>query len=392
MALQDRHRSRLQNFAESKFLLELQISSQSAALLIPHYFDAKRCSYHCTASQATSSTVQDVRSSCESEFFFFLLLLLLLPRQVFAVLFFMVTSIGAVLLNRSLFATYKFNCPLTATSLQFGVACVILIVAYMLGRFHPSLQVLQTLNVDVKVAVTVLPVSLMFLGMVCLNNFFLMSVGVGFYAIGKSLAIPFSVFLSYLWLRVGSSKMTILACCVISAGVFVSTVFDVEINVQGVILGALSSFFTAGYQIAVKRGLESLSGDQWKLSYYNSIWVVVILTPISLFFEYDMVKNALYHGGEVAWPLVVVLVLTGVVGFLIGQATYMSIHYTSALAHHVTGAVKSCLQTAFGILIWGEPATIPGVGGLLLTLLGSYMFMTSRMEPPKPLPVREAEV
>jgi drug/metabolite transporter (DMT)-like permease len=315
-----------------------------------------------------------------------------IPRQVLAVLFFMVTSIGAVLLNRSLFATYRFNCPLTATSLQFCVAYVILMVAYMLGRFHPSLQVLHTLKVDVKVAVTVLPVSLTFLGMVCLNNFFLMSVGVGFYAIGKSLAIPFSVILSYLWLRVGSSRMTILACCVISAGVFVSTVFDVEINVQGVVLGALSSLFTAVYQIAVKRGLESLSGDQWKLSYYNSVWVVVIFTPISLFFEYDMVKNALYHGGEVAWSLVAVLLLTGVVGFLIGQATYMSIHYTSALAHHVTGAVKSCLQTAFGILIWGEPATIPGVSGLLLTLLGSYMFMTSRMEPPKPPPVREAEV
>ncbi len=104
----------------------------------------------------------------------------------------MITSIGAVLLNRSLFATYKFNCPLAATSLQFGVACVILVACFVFGRAFPEWAVLHSLNVDVKVALTVLPVSLMFLGMVCLNNFFLMSVGVGFYAIGKSLAIPFS--------------------------------------------------------------------------------------------------------------------------------------------------------------------------------------------------------
>jgi GDP-fucose transporter C1 len=104
----------------------------------------------------------------------------------------MITSIGAVLLNRSLFATYKFNCPLAATSLQFGVACVILVLTFAFGKMFPDLAVLHSLSVDVSAALAVLPVSLMFLGMVCLNNFFLMSVGVGFYAIGKSLAIPFS--------------------------------------------------------------------------------------------------------------------------------------------------------------------------------------------------------
>jgi len=179
---------------------------------------------------------------------------------------------------------------------------------------------------------------------------------------------------------------------VISLGVFVSSAFDVDVNMSGIVLGALSSFFTAGYQIAVKRGLNSLEGDQWRLSYYNSIWVVLILTPISLYFEFDLARQALVQEGEVVWSLVAVLLLTGVVGFLIGQATYLSIHYTSALAHHVTGAVKSCLQTILGIAIWNEPATFAGVGGLLMTLCGSYIFMVSRMDPPKPAPVREAQV
>ena len=97
-------------------------------------------------------------------------------------------------------------------------------------------------------------------------------------------------------------------------------------------------------------------------------------------------------GGELNWPLLGVLVLSGVMGFLIGQATYMSIHYTSALAHHVTGAVKSCVQTALGILIWHEPATLTNLSGLGMTLGGSYMFMQSRMEPPKRPSSREATV
>ena len=305
----------------------------------------------------------------------------------------MVTSILAVVLNKALFSSYKFPCPLLATSIQFGVACVILVGLYVAGLQWPRVQVLKSLSFDVKVATSVLPVSLTFLGMVCLSNWFLMSVGVGFYAIGKSLAIPFSVILSYVLLKAPSTTMTVLACFVISAGVFLSSYFDTELNVSGLLLGGLSSLFTAGYQIAVKRGLVELEGDQWKLSLYNSIWVVLLLTPISfLSGESAVAAKALNIGGDLNWMLIGALVFSGIVGFLIGQATYLSIHHTSALAHHVSGAVKSVLQTAIGIVLWSEPATVTGVSGLALTLAGSYLFMQSRMEAPKLVPVREAKV
>lgn len=91
--------------------------------------------------------------------------------------------------------------------------------------------------------------------------------------------------------------------------------------------------------------------------------------------------QAIFLENGVNWGLLNALISSGVVGFLIGQATYMSIHYTSALAHHVTGALKSCLQTVLGILIWSEPLSVSGIGGLGLTLLGSYGFMMSRSEP-----------
>jgi GDP-fucose transporter C1 len=91
-------------------------------------------------------------------------------------------------------------------------------------------------------------------------------------------------------------------------------------------------------------------------------------------------------------PLITALFMSGVVGFTIGQATYMSINYTSALAHHVTGAAKSCIQTFLGILIWGEESSFSGVFGLLLSLAGSFVFMRSRMTKPKVVQVREEEV
>lgn len=224
----------------------------------------------------------------------------------------------------------------------------------------------------------------MFMGMVCLNNWFLMWSSVGFYAIGKSFTIPMSVAMSYFILGASSSLKTILACVVVSAGILVGSYFNVELEWKGLLLGFMSSLFTAGYQIAVKRGMQTLGGDQWKMSFYNSVWVVVLLTPIAIFSgEADVARNALLKDGLLDWTLVGALTLTGVVGFLIGQATYLSIHYTSALAHHVTGAVKSGVQTGLGILFFSESATPSGLAGLGLTLAGSYLFMMARMEPPK---------
>ena len=256
-----------------------------------------------------------------------------------------------------------------------------------MGRIYPSLKTIDSLSPNLQTALEVLPVSLAFSGMVSFNNWFLMRVGVGFYAIGKSLAIPFSVIMSYVVLKVSTSMKTIAACAVISAGVFVGSFWDTELTLWGMLLGALSSFFTASYQIAVKRGLERLEGDQWKLAFYNSLWVVLFLVPLGwVLGEGALASEVLVLDDGVNWGLFGALAFSGVVGFLIGQATYMSIHYTSALAHHVTGALKSCLQTMLGILIWSEPFTVSGIGGLMLTILGSYGFMMSRAAP-KPKPV-----
>lgn len=274
------------------------------------------------------------------------------------------------------------------------MAVVILILLHVLGKVEPRYAyILPTMKIDMAVAISVLPVSLTFMGMVCLNSWFLMSVGVGFYAIGKSLAIPFSVVLSFVVLKQNSSGMTLFACFLVIFGVFVSSYFKTQMEWQGLLLGSLCSLFTAAYQIAVKRGLNAMGGDQWKLSYYNSVWVVLVLTPIAFVSgEGDGAMKMLFSGGDLNTPLVAALFLSGVVGFTIGQATYMSIHYTSALAHHVTGAAKSCLQTLLGILIWGEAATFSGVAGLLLSLGGSFVFMRSRMKKPEIVPVREEQV
>jgi len=260
------------------------------------------------------------------------------------------------------------------------------------GQWSQNTKAISSLSVRLDTAVQVLPVSVCFFCMVCSNNWFLLNVGVGFYAIAKTFSIPCSVVLSFLVLGARTSMATILACLVITAGVFLGSYSDAETTIFTLVMGLLASVFTAGYQVAVKHGLNLLDGDQWKLGWYNALWCVAALFPVGVVIgEGDVAVEALFPRSGPNWSLMLALGISGIVGFLVSQATYLSIHYTSALAHHVTGSFKSCVQTVLGVFIWSEPQTVAGVSGLLLTLAGSYGFFTSRMqtlanEPPPPPP------
>jgi GDP-fucose transporter C1 len=315
-------------------------------------------------------------------------------KQAGAVMFFVMCSLAAVLLNKALFKSFHFPCPMLTTAIQFVVAILIMVAIYGFGFVYPRYRVIESISVKPSIMMKVLPVSLTFLCMVSFNNWFLMNVGVGFYAIGKSLSVPCSVVLTFLILGVSTSFKSVLACLLITSGVFLGSYGDADISLVGLAFGGLSSIFTAGYQIAVKSGLTALQGDQWQLGFYNSLWCVCVLFPLAFIMgEGPIAAQVLFTTEGTNWTLVVALLCSGVVGFSIAQATYLSIHYTSALAHHVTGAFKSVLQAFLGFVIWRETQSLMGVSGLALTLAGSYGFLMSRLQPvaPPPLPLTKSE-
>ena len=71
------------------------------------------------------------------------------------------------------------------------------------------------LHLDLKVARSVLPLSVVFIGMITFNNLCLKYVGVAFYNVGRSLTTVFNVLLSYLLLKQTTSFYALLTCSVI---------------------------------------------------------------------------------------------------------------------------------------------------------------------------------
>jgi len=310
--------------------------------------------------------------------------LLLQKEQVAAICFFMVVSIGAVLANKALYMTYAFPYPIFATGFQFGISLIIMGLLHVVGKRVAMLAFYNDITLNFQVALEVLPVSVVFLCMILFNNVFLVSANLSMYTIGKAMAIPFSVMLSFLVFSTRISLSVLLACVVVAAGVVcgsLSSNVAHQLDAQGLVLGGLCSFFTAGYQVSVQRALQRLGGDKWKLAFYNAFWCFLLLMPISLITgELNEAMVVLFPSNTLALDLFAVLCLSGVVGFLIAIATYVSIHATSALTHHVTGSVKAVGQSVIGVLLFHDEMTWNRNVGLVLTLAGAFMYMQAKQQ------------
>jgi len=125
-------------------------------------------------------------------------------------------SITMVFLNKYLLdsPSLRLDAPLFVTFFQCAVTAA-LCLGLSLGAACGPCAALPALRLDLKVSRSVLPLSVVFIGMVTSNNLCLKHVGVAFYNVGRSLTTVFNVLLSCLLLKQTTSLYALLACGII---------------------------------------------------------------------------------------------------------------------------------------------------------------------------------
>jgi GDP-fucose transporter C1 len=86
---------------------------------------------------------------------------------------------------------------------------------HLLSHLCPGVIDFPSVKFDLKVCREVLPLSIVFIGMITFNNLCLKHVGVAFYTVGRSLSTVFNVLLSYVILKQTTSFYAILCCGII---------------------------------------------------------------------------------------------------------------------------------------------------------------------------------
>lgn len=128
-----------------------------------------------------------------------------------------ITSISMVFLNKYLLdsPSLQLNTPIFVTFYQCLVTTLLCKGLSTLAACCPGAVDFPTLRLDLRVARSILPLSVVFIGMITFNNLCLKYVGVAFYNVGRSLTTVFNVLLSYLLLKQTTSFYALLTCSII---------------------------------------------------------------------------------------------------------------------------------------------------------------------------------
>lgn len=89
-----------------------------------------------------------------------------------------------------------------------------------------------------------------------------------------------------------------------------------------------------------------------------------LLSPVFYFGSSPMSFVSRQHSQALfTYPFVTGLVITGMLGFMMGIVTVNQIRATSPLTHNISGTAKAGVQSALAFYIWGNEATFMACAG-----------------------------
>ncbi|XP_001605099.3 GDP-fucose transporter 1 [Nasonia vitripennis] len=276
----------------------------------------------------------------------------------FVVALYWVVSILMVFVNKALLSSEKvhLNAPLFITWFQCVTSVGICVSLKAFAKIFPQYFYFpKGTPFSWDVIRKVLPLSILFIGMIASNNLCLKYVGVAFYYIGRSLTTVFNVIFTYLILGEKTSSKTVTCCVVIIFGFWLGV--DQEniagsLSITGTFFGVLGSLTLSLYSIHTKKVLPVVNQEIWLLSYYNNIYSVVLFLPLMLINgEFNTVYNYDKIGDLDFWSAMIV---GGLCGFAIGYVTMLQIKVTSPLTHNISGTAKACVQTVLATHWYNE--------------------------------------
>lgn len=293
-------------------------------------------------------------------------------KTIFAVTFYMITSMLLVFLNRLVMSESKEKAGALFTSwYQFIVTYIIIIIISTFCQNVPILNIFPPIKYNFDTFIKVIPVSATYLFQIGLNNKCLQFVSVSGYQVVRSLTILFNILLTYFVLHQTTSIKASLCCLGVIIGFFFGVEGEIGLTWKGCLYGVSSSLFVALYSIIVKRTLKELDGNEYVLIEYNTPIAIIVLIPFIYFNgEFEVLSR---HLSANFW---IMQTLAGVVGFLINIAIFININTTSPLTHNLAGTVKACLQTilAFFIFPSSEKMTIKKFIGTVLIIAFSGLY------------------
>lgn len=236
-------------------------------------------------------------------------------------------------------------------------------------------------KIELDIILKVLPLSLLFVGMMTFNNLCLQYVEVSFYLVARSLTIVMNVIFTFILLGESTSFKVCMTLLVVIGGFWMGTDGELNVSFIGLTFGVMSSCFVSLNAVYTKKTLPYVDGNKWRLAFNNNVNASIVFIPLILCFELTTIRD---HAALLISPFFWgMMMIAGVFGFLIGIVVVMQINLTSPLTHNISGTAKACVQTLLALWIWQNPYTVKSLLGVGMVIFGSLLYTLVRRSESK---------
>ncbi|KAL4190101.1 hypothetical protein AMTRI_Chr08g210370 [Amborella trichopoda] len=286
-------------------------------------------------------------------------------------MFNVVTSVGIIIVNKALMATYGFSFATTLTGLHFATTTLMTLVLRWMGYIQSTHLPLSELLKFVLFA------NFSIVGM----NISLMWNSVGFYQIAKLSMIPVSCLLEVFLDKIRYSRDTKLSILVVLVGVGVCTVTDVSVNTKGLIAAVIAVWSTSLQQYYVHFLQRKYSMGSFNLLGHTAPVQAATLLVLGPFFDYWLTKKRVdTFNFNVASVFFISLSCTIAVGTNLSQ--FICIGRFTAVSFQVLGHMKTILVLILGFFIFGkEGLNLHVVLGMVLAVMGMVWYGNASSKP-----------
>ncbi|CAN1344993.1 UDP-rhamnose/UDP-galactose transporter 5 [Linum perenne] len=274
-------------------------------------------------------------------------------------MFNVVTSVGIILVNKALMATYGFSFATTLTGLHFATTTLLTLVLRWLGYIQPSHLPLADL-----------------LKFVLFANFSIVGMN-----IAKLSMIPVSCVLEVFLDNVRYSRDTKLSILVVLLGVAVCTVTDVSVNAKGFIAAAIAVWSTSLQQYYVHYLQRRYNLGSFNLLGHTAPAQASSLLLVGPFVDYFLTSKRVdaypYSFTSVAF---IVLSCTIAVGTNLSQ--FICIGRFTAVSFQVLGHMKTILVLVLGFIFFGKDGlNLHVVVGMIIAVAGMIWYGNASSRP-----------
>ncbi|CAA0814032.1 Nucleotide/sugar transporter family protein [Striga hermonthica] len=304
---------------------------------------------------------------------------------VVAMSFNFMVAVGIILGNKLVMGRVGFNYPIFLTLIHYTTAWLLLAVFKALSLLPVSPPSKST------------PFSSLFaLGAVMafasgLANTSLKHNSVGFYQMAKIAVTPTIVTAEFILFKKTISFSKVVSLVVVSFGVAVATVTDLEFNMFGAVIAvawiipsAINKILWSNLQ---QQGNWTALALMWKTTPVTIFFLVALMPwldpPGVLLFKWNMTNAT-------------AVLISALLGFLLQWSGALALGATSATSHVVLGQFKTCIILLGGYLLFGSDPGPVSIVGAILALCGMSVYtslnlkgsvdMTANLLPSQNLP------